>query len=301
MRWLLLLLAMLIPACFIISGVKMKAVCPDLTCEDLTYKEKILVNRIIDKALTKKRKYYYIEKLKLLLNTPHVSLQNITQRQIKIIRKSAEEVKRTTKSLGDGGKEYINREEDYESKHIDGWESYRPNLNGPHYYVNSSNPLDILVNIRIRLNGPRDIVDDIMSLEDAIEKHLNIKGFSVNLIFVLESGDFDDVFDVRVEPSQWATSHNWAGDYRVIAHELMHIMGLPDEYDRIEHHAGNKYLSKLDRLRMFLYQMDDEVPKDSYLGIMSNHYNKPLERHVCAVVGLGKKCVEARKCFYKSP
>ena len=45
--------------------------------------------------------------------------------------------------------------------------------------------------------------------------------------------------------------------------------------------------------------MDDEVPADSIDGIMYNHNFKPLERHVCASVGLSVECVRARmKAFH---
>lgn len=159
-----------------------------------------------------------------------------------------------------------------------------------------SNHLDILDHIRIRLSGSYEAVSKVLTLEDPIEKHLAMPGYSVNLVFVPYSGYFeDDVVDVSVDLEEWATSHNWSGGHKVLAHELLHIMGLPDEYNRIEVHADNIHMPIYSRLVQFYYQLDEPLLPDAHKGIMSWHGNKPLQRHICASVGLGQDCIDIRE------
>lgn len=191
--------------------------------------------------------------------------------------------------------EYINKEEFYEiTKSITNWKRYSPYNREPYYYVINNDPLDILVHIKVHLVGDLGNIKNIMLLEDAIEKHLHIKGFSVNLVFVSELDVDKDTFIVSVDPRKWGTTYNWVGDYNGVGHELMHLMGQHDEYDIIEVHADNPCLSIQYRLEMFLESIGKELPPDSYSGIMGNVNKKPLHRHVCSAVGLGDKCVEIR-------
>ena len=108
----------------------------------------------------------------------------------------------------------------------------------------------------------------------------------------------NDIFDVNVDLGKWPMSNNWAGGYKTLAHELLHLMGLPDEYNRIETHSGNKYLSVETRLELFLDQLGEDLPLDSVNGIMCYTFAKPLERHVCAAVGLGKYCINERMATF---
>jgi len=271
----------------------------------LDIEEKKLAEKIMSKAVRNDRKKYYFEKLKLLLDTPTASRSVIGEAQKKEIKKSIQESKEERQAAVSERKtsveEYMTQEEFYESAKSDRhWRGYSPEgWDQTYFYVVDDDPLDLLVHIRVRLLGDIEDIERILQLEDSIEKHLYIEGFSVNLVFVGCSDDNDDVFDVNVDSSKWPTSHNWTGGYQGLAHELMHLMGLPDEYDRIENHANNKFLPIKRRLELFLEQMDEEVPADAYKGIMCNHFRKPLERHVCAAVGLGEACIKARmKAFH---
>jgi hypothetical protein len=269
--------------------------------EDLSGNELDIIYDIMEKALESNRKEYYFQKLTLLLDTttnPTSIIQTLNNARID---RSVEESKKKRREIAKKSKqdleEYMNSEELYELRKDLVWLGYRPESDGTLFYVSYEDNTDILVNIRVRLRGNYKLIEKILSFEDAIEKHLYVEGFSVNLVFVGYKDE--DVFDVNVNPNRWTTSNNWSGGYKALAHELMHLMGLLDEYDRIEYHANNKNASRIQRLFQFRTQMSDEVPSDSKNGIMCSNWLKPLERHVCAAVGLSEKCVEQRmKAFH---
>jgi len=260
-----------------------------------------IVDDIISKALKSKRTGYYFKKLKVLLETktnhPRVT-EKMNKREIErsVVATKIERRKIAKESKRDL-EEYMEQEEFYENMIERHWRGYTPKWGGPYFYVVDEDPLDILVHIQVKLVGSPEMIEKILILEDAIEKHLYVEGFSVNLVFIARSGD--DVFNVQADPSKWATSYNWSGGHKALAHELMHLMGLPDEYDRLEIHHDNKNMSVTQRLLQFRVQMDKDLPPDATKGIMCYHGRKPLERHVCTSVGLGEDCVEARiKAFH---
>jgi hypothetical protein len=199
--------------------------------------------------------------------------------------------------IGEAGLyQYENREELYAAQPGRIWLRYQPVFEEKYFYVINDNPFDLLINFRINVQGGQEQTSIIESFEDLIEKHLALDGFSVNMIFVQESGD--DVFEVKSDWYEWPMSDNWTGDYRTLAHEALHLMGLPDEYDRIKAHATNGSLDRLTRLRLFVYQMDEVLPDDAEDGIMCHHEYKPLQRHACAAVGLGQECINERAEHY---
>lgn len=265
----------------------------------LSSDERDLTEDIMSKASGSSREEYYFQKLTLLLDTKTVSVDETRAMNRREIRTSVKESKRERRIIASksrsGLEEYLSHEEFYENAVSRKWSSYQPKSNSPFFYVVDTDPLDILIHIRIRLHGDYNMVSKIILLEDAIEKHLGIPGYSVNLVFIGYSLDDKNVFDVDVIPGKWATSHNWAGGYKTLAHELLHLMGLPDEYDKIENHAGNKNMVRLDRLRQFLAGIDENLPSDAMIGIMCFHNYKPLQRHVCVSVGLGDECIQARR------
>jgi len=300
MRWVLLSAILIGMSCATVVPIEVKTIRDHRRYEKLTGTEKDLVEEIMNKALkNNKRKDYYFSKLTLLLSTVTNPLKITTKKHIEEINRSVEESKKERREIAKKSnrdlEEYLTQEEFYENmRKRDDWKGYKPESGSPHFYIADEDPLDILVNIRVRLSGKIEMVKKIILLEDAIEKHLYVEGFSVNLVFVGHSETSEDIFDVDVDPSHWPTSHNWSGEHRALAHELLHLMGLPDEYHRIEAHAGNKNMSLLQRLYQFRAQMDEELPSDAKQGIMCYYWKKPLERHVCTAVGLGDDCVKAR-------
>lgn len=267
------------------------------TVRPLTYTEKALVYEITKEANKSNKKEYYLKMLKILLTTPESTPDNIKNIMVDITEDGVivarnETIKRA-KNIGLTVDEYVNIEETYESKGHHSWQKYSPVLLGTYYYISIENVNDILVHLRVHLYGDEKQIKNIISVKDNIEKHISIVGFNFNLEFVGFSAD--DVFDIEVDPSGWPNSKNWSGgDYYVFSHELFHAMGLEDEYDLIESHARNEYISIKDRLLLFLYQMNKTLPPDANNGIMSIQTKRPLERHVCKAVGLGEECVKAR-------
>ena len=257
----------------------------------------------MQKAILDKRKDYYFAKLKALLNTQTVAPQNIKEMNLDRISKSLQEIKEKKQAIieavGDDMDEYLNKEEIYESSKQREWQKYCPGKfgNAACFYVSTEDPTDILVHIQVHLSGDIELIKEELSMEDSIEKHLSIPGFNVNLVFVGHKGK--DVFEVNLDPGGWPTNENWSGGYTTSAHELMHLMGLDDEYDRIEQHAENRYMPIDDRLWWFLVQMDNTVLEDAKYGIMYSGRNPPLQRHVCTAVGLNEDCVKARKAKFK--
>lgn len=260
-----------------------------------------LVERIMSKATHSENRAYYFTMLKLLLDTETVPKDAVSDMNTKRLEASVQYAKEERRAIAHQAEtdieEYLSLEETYEMEVQRNWDEYCPNWFGPCFYVVDNDPTDILIHVQVHLIGEVDLIEQILSLEDSIEKHLSVPGFNVNLVFVGRTGT--DVFDVTVDPSQWATSENWTGSHYALAHELMHLMGLPDEYDRIENHAGNKFMEREQRLWQFLVQMDEVLPPDAQDGIMCYSSRRPLERQVCAAVGLGKECVEARQSLHR--
>lgn len=269
----------------------------------LDVESKAVIEDIMRKAEGSARQIYYFEKLKLLLDTPEATTDVTIERNTKEIDWSLrvtikDRIRAVLTNEADSVETYTNREELYELSKSREWHTYRPHLFGPYYYVSSDSNTDILINIKVKLLGKPETIKNILFLEDAIEKHLHVSGFSVNIIFTAAEGS--DVFIVDTDPSKWATDENWSGGHITLAHELMHLMGLPDEYDRIESHADNKNLPVKIRLILFRMQMYDEVPLDSKYGIMCYPWLKPLERHVCEAAGLGDDCIKERRAIFSS-
>jgi hypothetical protein len=263
-----------------------------------------LVEKIVKKILKSDRKEYYYGKLQELLNTPATDplyLEKVQKLWAEESIKASKNIRRNIiGKVRSDLEEYINIEEFYEAtKGISNWKKYSPYNKKPYYYIINNDPLDILVHIKVHLVGSLENIKNIMLLEDAIEKHLHVKGFSVNLIFISELDIDDDTFMISVDPGKWGTTHNWTGDYNGIGHELMHLMGQHDEYDIIEVHADNPCLSIQYRLEIFLENIGKILPHDAENGIMGNTRKKPLHRHVCSAVGLGNECVKIREKYLR--
>jgi hypothetical protein len=267
----------------------------------LSGSERSLVEQIMVKAEHSNRRGYYFTKLKLLLDTPTVPPDNTKALNVSQIDNGLKRIHEyKAKLLQDGGVEalesFLSRQRTYEITKQHEWHRYCPNTSNHCYYISTKDPLDLLVHVFVHLTGDVDLITKELEMVPFIERHLSIPGFNVVLDLVGYSGK--DVFDVDINPNLWATNGNWSAGLEASAHELMHLFGLPDAYDRIEGHAGNKYLDIETRLVVFLMQMDDVVLPDADQSIMSNRYKHPLQRDVCAAVGLGKDCVKMREAKY---
>jgi hypothetical protein len=245
---------------------------------------RIKADEIMARALEGSRPGYYLGKLKLLLDTPTTAKKGGSTSDMNWHRVSLSQASRQAlnDALGDTSDAYAGLEE-YRTNSRQ-W-TQRAAWRGKTVRVDRTNRKDLAVKIKVRLIGDTNIVSQIRHMEDAIEKHLSIPGFVVNLEFTGKSGL--DIFDVKVDANAWTTAANWVGAATSLGHELMHLLGLPDEYDYIEGHAGNKHMAMETRLHWFLVEMKRQpAPPDSKDGIMRVSKKKPLWRHALAAVGL---------------
>jgi len=281
---------------FLLSCVSVScSTIPYSSVRPLTYYERLLVYEIIRKSNNNDKKDYYLSRLQSLLNTSEASPEEVKEMMSKTTASGIMEARQETSSgaekLNIACDEYAGIEEVYESNKHRGWKKYKPTLFGKYFWVSVENTNDILVHIKVHLYGDLEQIKNIVVMEDNIEKHMSVPGFNVNIEFVgFEGGD---IFSVKINPSEWPNSLNWSGGgHSVYAHELFHLMGLPDEYDYIENHATNKYLSIKVRLELFLMGIRQKLPADFKDGIMYDHQSKPLSRQVCASVGLKEECMQ---------
>ena len=170
---------------------------------------------------------------------------------------------------------------------------------GKIYYVDRSDPKNIRVKMKVKLNGKPEEVSKVKALEDAIERSISMstKGYFVDIEFVDKSAF--DVFEFSVIFCQWPNSGNWASSPVTLSHEAHHALGLPDRYDYIESHATNEEMNVEMRLLWFTEQMKKTSgPRDPY-SKMDDENNPLLAEDVCAVAypaGYQRnKCIEARK------
>ena len=168
---------------------------------------------------------------------------------------------------------------------------------GKTFAVDRSDPRNIRVLMKVKLNGKPDEVAKIRKLEDAIERASSTKGYSLDIQFVDSPGP--DVFEFSVSFCQWANSGNWASGPVDLSHEAHHALGLGDRYDYIESHADNRQMNVPMRLVWFQEQMKKSASARDPYSKMSTSSNPLLAEDVCAVAFENasdqKKCVDARK------
>jgi hypothetical protein len=273
----------------------------------LSYYDRKRVHRILSKIneKPKKERDYYYNKLNRLLAVPKAKpnskeTKKLASEHKEELDKASQRAEETTSAMDEEERAiFTQAEEEYETYGEPQWERYKPSENDDGVIlVDRRDVADILVKVWIQVEGDKEIVDKIVALEDAIEKHLSIAGFSINIIFV--DKETPDAFVVGCDQEKWITSHNWGGGPNTMAHELMHLLGLPDEYDGMRH-AENKHLSMRDRLWYFEKALDSPFLPDAQYGIMSNQNNPPLHRHICAAVGLEvEPCVKKRMEYLES-
>jgi hypothetical protein len=170
---------------------------------------------------------------------------------------------------------------------------------GKKYKVDRSDPTNIRVKIKVKLNGAPDEVSKIKGLEDAIERSISMttKGYYVDIVFVDTAGP--DVFEFTVKFCEWPNSGNWASSPVTLSHEVHHALGLADRYDYIESHAGNPDMNPEMRLHWFVEQMKKTASARDPYSKMARNDNPLLAEDVCAVAfpaGADRNnCISARK------
>ncbi len=199
--------------------------------------------------------------------------------------KIAAAAKKNAERLGKGDAQ-PDREEDISRAKSSGFRR-ATGQDGTFFQINDRDLTNIAVKIKLRLfpkkqtTGNVQAIKNIKSFQDAIEKRASTWGYSVDIDFVDQPGP--DVFSVGVNTEAWPTSGNFAGSDEVLAHEIHHLLGLPDRYNYIEKHHKNPQMRIPDRIHWFLAEFHKTVangPESIMAGKKS-----PLDDDVCMVAG----------------
>lgn len=244
---------------------------------------------IITTARTKPNATYYADKLKLLFDTPDAPPTTVSASNTAQVDSS---LKASKARLADPkAKADVGKEEAISGDKARTWT--KVSGDGAKYYVDRSDPKNVVVKMKVQLTGDAKAVAATKALEDDIEKKAATHGYTLDIEFVNHGGD--DVFTVGADPTKWTTAGNWVGSTFDIAHEAHHLLGLDDRYDYIESHADNDQMKMEDRLHWFNVQVKKPYDPNGKHSIMGDG-SKPLHDDVCKVTQLPdqKKCVEDR-------
>ena len=243
---------------------------------------------------------YYLAKLKIAITTPFDGKESgkaeygcsdkAEKKNREAVEKALDIEKRWWEGVG-----FENVEEDIVATGTK--KVPRAGQGGKKFSVDRSDPKNIRVFMKVKLNGKPDEVANIKKLEDAIERESHVKGYYLDIQFVDKSGP--DVFEFSVVFCQWANSGNWASGPVTLSHEVHHALGLGDRYDYIEAHSANRQMNVPMRLVWFLEQMKKVASARDPHSKMHTSRKPLLAEDVCAVAFEAgperKKCIEARK------
>jgi hypothetical protein len=256
------------------------------------------VNQILTEARTRDDPLYYAGKMEELLATKEESEEE-QARETAADTKDAADAE-TTRAASTKGQAHAGDEEAISAQPGRVFSKMKA-PGGETFLIDARDVADIAVKVKVHLiragKGTDDDVRRVKSMQDAIEKRSSTLGYSVDLDFVEKSGA--DVFDVKVDTSQWTVSNNWVGDDAAMAHELHHRLGLSeDRYNYIEAHATNEKMHVKDRIHWFLMELHKKVDNNPN-SIMNDNVHSPLDDDVCRVAGKSSKadldaCVKQR-------
>ncbi len=256
------------------------------------------VNQILTEARKRDDPLYYVGKMEELLATKEQSADEQAKETSAETKDAADA--ETTRATSATGQAHAGDEEAVSAQPGRVFSKQKA-PGGETFLIDARDVTNIAVKVKVHLiragKGTTDDVKRVKSMEDAIEKRSATLGYSVDLDFVGKSGA--DVFDVKVDTSQWTVSDNWVGDDAAMAHELHHRLGLEeDRYNYIEAHATNEKMHVADRIHWFLMELNKKVDNNPN-SIMNDNVHSPLDDDVCRVAGKKTKadvdaCVEQR-------
>ena len=237
-----------------------------------------VAEEIITQARTRDDCLYYMQYLHTLFSTPEAPASSVGQFWGPILSQAAQEEQQRLQdpqSQQDASFE--------EGLSGDPGRQWTPlsGQGGKIYYVDQSDLNNIVVKVKVKLTGQQQYVDQAKQLEDGIEKASSILGYAVNLEFVNRSGR--DVFEANVDPTQWPTSGNWVGNVRVMAHELHHLLNLPDRYNYIESHSGNQKMFVANRIHWFREEFNRQPDPNIRVSFMGKG-SLVTDEDICAVI-----------------
>ena len=260
--------------------------------------DKTVADGIISEAKKKGACIYYIGKLKALFDTPEKAAADVATENKAITVEAVKKEKARVAKPAEA------KNLDVEKKAADAvpaanWKNIAGKFGGGTYQVDSANPTNIIVKVRIFLKksgtGTDADVDAIKQMHDGIEKAVAAKGFIISIEFL--NAPAAGAFEVNVHHEGWTTATNWsAATPKTLAHELLHLLAFEiDRYNYIESHAKNENMLIPDRLHWFRVQLDKPPGFDNPQSLMASGEH-PLDDDVCKVAGLDvKTCVAARQ------
>jgi len=239
------------------------------------------------------QRQYYLKKLELLFNTPFNARPGSPGAKSLADRLSTQVDESLARERARG--DVFKGQEELRS--AEAVLSTRQGLGGTIFRIDARDPRNVVVKIKIQLNGEPELIAKIKALEDSIEKRASVRGYVVDVEFVDQGGP--DVFSVKSSTGEWPTAGNLAGSTNVLAHEIHHLLGLSDRYDYIESHADNADMAVNQRLYWFAVQMSKPGDPRSVASWMADHdQGTLLSEDVCAVIqGPQKECIDAREEF----
>jgi hypothetical protein len=265
---------------------------------------KAKVDQLLTEARKSKFRLVYLEAIRTALATPYKHRAAPFQaKQTKLLKSSASAAQKPL-STWEGYIDSFSEEFESAGKPASRWTRVK-GFRGIYYYVDRRDLRDIVVRARVFLTGPNnDHVKLVKSMEDAVEKYSAGPGYTVDLDFVDASQKGkNDVFTVQVDTGKWPTSGNWVGNVRTLAHELHHLLGLPDRYDYLRH-KKNVHMPIKNRLHWIGVQIDrdtkrgsrvDPLKTKSFMGGKKGG-TKLAEEDICLVAQMPMaQCLQARR------
>lgn len=206
-----------------------------------------LAETIMTDARTRDNCMYYADKLHLLFSTAENPPSTIAA-AFGPIMAAAEAAESTRLAPGTFGATHRLAEENAAADPARVYESIA-GQGGKTFQIDRRDPANVFVKAKVFPTGDATAVGQLIATEDAIEKRASVLGYTVDLDFVTAAGA--DVFEVGVDPGAWPTSGNWVLGPDTSAHELHHLLGLPDRYNYIEDHSPNADMYIANRIHWF--------------------------------------------------
>lgn len=205
-----------------------------------------LANTIMTDARSRDNCMYYADKLHLLFSTAESPPAAISAAFGPIMAQAAtDEATRLATPFGSANRLY---EENISGDAARVYQN-QAGQGGITYQIDRRDPANVVIKVKVFPSGDPTATANLIATEDAIEKRASVLGYTVDLEFVSAAGA--DVFQVGVDPGAWPTSGNWVKGPDTSAHELHHLLGLPDRYNYIDSHSGNARMYIANRIHWF--------------------------------------------------
>ncbi|WP_343305654.1 DUF4157 domain-containing protein [Chitinophaga niabensis] len=263
--------------------------------------DKAVADKLVTDTKPKPNCIYYIDKLKLMMDTP---LGTPAAATAVYTGATATAVTAEAKRVADPGEKLrLGLEEAAVKSAGRVYTTKAGKYGGGKFEIDGRDPNNIYVKIKILLEkrgtGTDPYVDSIKGMEDAIEKAASAMGYIVDIDFVTPAQAAADpnTFKIGVDPSQPEVATNWAGGGPTgYAHELHHILQFElDRYNYIDAHSDNSIMAIPTRLYWFGKELTKTPGYNNPQSIMASG-SSPLDDDICNVAGLNvATCVKSRE------